>query len=736
MVAKKHSTKIILAVMAVAVVLCLLAVAFSGPLTKLFGGTGVKVEYESKLFNTDEIISVDIRMDEDEWSKMLQNAISEEYYVCDVVINGKKVNNVAIRPKGNTSLSAIAMDPDSDRYSLKLEFDHFVDGQTCYGLDKLILNNNYADATNMKEAIIYDMYGFLGATSSLYNYAKVSVNGEYWGVYLALEGVEQSFMLRNFGTQDGELYKPDSMEMGGGDSSSSKAPSGGSDKGGFGGMTPPSGGFPQGGSGKSDTAEGETSADTQDAQSGRPSFGGFSGNFDPGNMPEGFNPGSMPGGGFKPGNMPDGFDPGNMPSGGNFNFDPDNMPGDFDPDNMPEGVEPGSMPDGESGKANAASDTGNSKRSGKGGFSGKGGANLNYSDDELDSYSTIWEGEITGTGKADHRRVVTALKNISEGTDLETYLNVDNVLRYMAVHVFSVNMDSLSGSMAHNYYLYEYDGQLDLFPWDYNLSFGGMSMGSGSGTDMVNDAIDTPFSGTQFFDALLEDETYLAQYHACLQQLVDEYVGSGRFEETYDRIRSQIDELVQTDPTAFYSYDEYETAAQMLYDTVMLRAESIRGQLDGSIPSTDDGQRADSSALIDASEIDVKAMGQFSMGGFGGQNGKSDTQSDAAQENAAPANRPDGESMPDADNMPAVESKPDTGNMPDGENAPASDEQASEASSADVPSAGVHRQRPSFSGMPEQSSHQTKTQNLITFGICLAVILVALILAKLFKRRS
>lgn len=73
----------------------------------------------------------------------------------------------------------------------------------------------------------------------------------------------------------------------------------------------------------------------------------------------------------------------------------------------------------------------------------------------------------------------------------------------MAVHTFSVNMDSLSGSMAHNYYLYEYDGQLNMFPWDYNLSFGGMSMGgSGSATEMVNDAIDTPFSGTKFFDAL------------------------------------------------------------------------------------------------------------------------------------------------------------------------------------------------------------------------------------------
>ena len=215
MIANKHISKIIIAITAVAVALCLLAMGFSESLTQALGGTGVKMEYESILFDTDEIITVDILMDEDDWNEMLQNAMTEEYYACDVVVNGKKFENVGIRPKGNTSLSAIAMDPDSDRYSLKLEFGHFVEGQTCFGLDKLILNNNYADATNMKEAVIYDMYQYLGADASLYNYAKVSLNGEYWGVYLALEAVEESFMLRNFGTQDGELYKPESMEMGG-----------------------------------------------------------------------------------------------------------------------------------------------------------------------------------------------------------------------------------------------------------------------------------------------------------------------------------------------------------------------------------------------------------------------------------------------------------------------------------------------------------------------------------------
>ena len=595
MITNKHISKIVIAIMVVAVTLCFLAIIFSEQLTEMLGGTGVTMEYETKLFNTDEVMSIDIQMDEDDWNDMLENAMSEEYYVCDVVINGLKVGNDAIRPKGNTSLSSIAMDPDTDRYSLKLEFDHFVDGQTCYGLDKLILNNNYADATNMKEAVIYDMYQFLGVDASLYNYAEVSINGEYWGVYLALEGVEDSFMLRNFGTQDGELYKPDSMEMGGGDdkkASGFSMPDMGDfdpenmpdmddvDPKEFEGMTPP-------------TGENDSSSESRE----RPSRGGDFESDDKSSFGKEKDSDARPsfGGGFP---------------GGSFDFDPENMPdmGDFDPENMPDmgSFDMDSMPD-----------MSGFDPSGKGGFSmGGGGANLNYTDDDLDSYSTIWEGEITGTSKADHRRVVTALKNISEGNDLEKYLDVDNILKYMAVHTFAVNQDSLSGNMSHNYYLYEYNGQLNIFPWDYNLSWGGMSMGSsGDATEMVNDAIDTPFSGTEFFDALLENEEYLAKYHEYLNMLVEEYVNNGRFDVVYNRIRSQIDSLVETDPTAFYTYEEYLTAADMLYQTVKLRAESIEGQLAGNIPSTDEGQRNDKTTLVDASSIDTDAMGQFNMGG-------------------------------------------------------------------------------------------------------------------------
>lgn len=506
--------------MAAAVLLCLGAAVFSAQIVEAAGGLGVAMEYESRLFNTGEVLTVNLLMDEDDWQSLLDNAISEEYVSCDVEIAGETFCRVGVRAKGNTSLSSIVSDPTTDRYSLKLEFDRYVDGQTCFGLDKLILNNNYADATYMKEALVYDMFACLGADASLYNYARVSVNGEYWGLYLALEAVEDSFLLRSYGTGSGALYKPDSMNGGG-----------------------PGGGAPDGARG------GRGGRAPDDMQ--QPELDGDAG----AQKPEGA---QFPGGQRPEGGFPD------MDGGGMF---------------------------------------------------GGGGANLNYTDDALDSYSTIWEGEVTDSGKADHRRVVTALKNIAQGTDLERYMDIDNLLRYMAVHIFSVNEDSLSGSMAHNYYLYESGGRLNLLPWDYNLALGGMGRGGGA-TDVINSPIDDAWSGTDFFDALLADENLHAAYYAAMEQVAD-YLENGAFEEFYTRTRGLIDELVAADPTAFYTYEEYQTAAETLRQVVTLRGQSIRGQLEGTIPSTSDGQR-NSDGLIDGSHLDLTAMGVMNTGGFGG----------------------------------------------------------------------------------------------------------------------
>ena len=90
--------------------------------------------YENKLFDTSTVHTLNIVIDD--WDAFTDNCQSEEYYDCTVVINGETYKNVAIRGKGNTSLSQVSS-YENDRYSFKIEFDHYDSANTYYGLDKL-----------------------------------------------------------------------------------------------------------------------------------------------------------------------------------------------------------------------------------------------------------------------------------------------------------------------------------------------------------------------------------------------------------------------------------------------------------------------------------------------------------------------------------------------------------------------------------------------------------------------
>ncbi|MBQ7600579.1 MAG: CotH kinase family protein, partial [Lachnospiraceae bacterium] len=171
------------------------------------------MKYESTLFDTSYVHQIDIVMDD--WEGFIENCENEEYVYCTVVIDGKKYANTAIRAKGNTSLSSVRSS-GSQRYSFKLEFDHYEDAKMMDGLDKLCLNNLIQDNTMMKDYVVYRIMSDFGVGSPLCSFAYLKVNGENWGLYLALEGVEDSFLQRNYGSEAGDLYKPDSLSFGGG----------------------------------------------------------------------------------------------------------------------------------------------------------------------------------------------------------------------------------------------------------------------------------------------------------------------------------------------------------------------------------------------------------------------------------------------------------------------------------------------------------------------------------------
>ena len=262
---------------------------------------------------------------------------------------------------------------------------------------------------------------------------------------------------------------------------------------------------------------------------------------------------------------------------------------------------------------------------------------LQYIDDDTDSYSNIFDNAKTDVTKADKKRLIASLKSLSEGTDIEDVVDTDEVIRYFVVHNFLCNGDSYTGSMIHNYYLYEEDGQMSMIPWDYNLAFG--TFQSSDATAEVNTPIDTPVSGGSMDDRpmlswIFADDTYTQLYH----QYFSEFLGRVDFDTLFDTLIETTKELiapyVEKDPTKFYTYEEFEQGVEALKTFCELRTESIDGQLDGTIPSTTDGQSEDDSNLIDASSLTLSDMGTMNHGapGGGGDPGMGDRNQDKVEE--------------------------------------------------------------------------------------------------------
>jgi len=502
-------------------------------------GKAFDMKYEQKLFDTSKVHTIDIIMDEPQ--SFLDSCESEEYSLCSVIIDGEAFRNVAIRGKGNTSLSSVAS-MDSSRYSFKVEFDHYSDSNSYYGLDKLSLNNLIQDNTMMKDYLVYEMMREFGAAAPLCSFAYITFNGEAFGLYLAVEAIEDSFLQRNYGNDHGNLYKPDSTGFGGGRGNGKDF-----------NMEDMIADFP-----KEITASMPQMPDRtlQDAARSKPQFESASER----------------------------------------------------PDNI---LPPGEISD-------MQQQTKNPRQfDGPGGGMGSEDTKLLYTDDNYDSYSNIFNHAKTDITDSDKDRLIASLKALQNKENIENIVAVEDVIRYFVVHNYAANGDSYTGSIIHNYYLYENDGTLSMLPWDYNLAFG--TFQGGSSSDSVNDPIDTPMntgaSDRPMIDWILEDEAYLAMYHEYFAQFLQDVDIQSMIEHA-SRI---IDPYVQTDPTKFCTYEEFEAAVEALKLFCEKRSQSIQGQLDGTIPSTSEGQIENPDVLIDTSDLNTSDMG--SMGGMGGHGG-------------------------------------------------------------------------------------------------------------------
>lgn len=88
-----------------------------------------------------------------------------------------------------------------------LDFDAFVPGQRFYGVEELTLKNMVQDGSMLAEHAAFGLAAARGLPAPRHGYARVTVNGEWFGLYGIVEGVEHvDFVARVFG-DGGALYE-------------------------------------------------------------------------------------------------------------------------------------------------------------------------------------------------------------------------------------------------------------------------------------------------------------------------------------------------------------------------------------------------------------------------------------------------------------------------------------------------------------------------------------------------
>ena len=197
----------------------------------------------------------------------------------------------------------------------------------------------------------------------------------------------------------------------------------------------------------------------------------------------------------------------------------------------------------------------------------------------------------TNEGTTENTALMSFLDEINNGSDYDSVLNSDDMLRYFAASTVMSNLDSYQGTLSHNYYLYEQSDKFSIIPWDFNESFGTFTMGCGDVTELY---IDEPTQGAlaerPLIYALFSSDDNLETYHTIISGLINGgALDPAVISEEINAFETLISTSVANDPSAFYSYSQFESGLADLLSFASDRADSVQQQLDGIAPASGDG---------------------------------------------------------------------------------------------------------------------------------------------------
>jgi spore coat protein H len=183
------------------------------------------------VFPQQSVNRVDITIDSEDWQSMQADleskyggqspgfsAVEPIFVPCTFRFNNTDWYKVGIRYKGNSTLKS-SYAQGTKKLPLKFDFDEFEDtypeikNQRFYGFKQLSFSNGFSDKSLIREKVTADIFRNAGIRVPQTAFYRVYIDyGEgsvYYGLYTAVEVVDDTMVDDQFGSDAGNIYKPD-----------------------------------------------------------------------------------------------------------------------------------------------------------------------------------------------------------------------------------------------------------------------------------------------------------------------------------------------------------------------------------------------------------------------------------------------------------------------------------------------------------------------------------------------
>ncbi len=157
-------------------------------------------------FLQNEVAEIHISISTNDLNVLLGDSLYSDYHFPATFYyyssaHNDTIQNVGFRVRGNTSRGA-------NKKSFKVSFNEYTQGKKFKGIEKMNLVGQHNDPSLLRYWMSLTTLNTNNLICSRSSFVKFYINGQYKGVYLNVEHIDDEFLQKRFiGDDDGNLYK-------------------------------------------------------------------------------------------------------------------------------------------------------------------------------------------------------------------------------------------------------------------------------------------------------------------------------------------------------------------------------------------------------------------------------------------------------------------------------------------------------------------------------------------------